>query len=368
MPVLPLNTIVGKYRIDDLAGVGGMGEVYRAVHIQNGTVVAIKSLNNDAESGTALARFKNEAIIQFNLRHPNVAALYEYVDYPGHPCVVMGFVEGPTLQDLVRERGLPLAKALDILAGVCDAFAYMHLKGVMHRDIKSENIRIAADGTPKLLDFGIAVAKSTPVFTRAGQVIGTLQSLAPEHVRGLRGDARSDVWALGVLLYEMLTGTLPFDGTDVGKVAKSILEGRYAPASELKPGIPGRVERLISGCLLAKPEGRFASGGILLREVQRVRRGLQPAFGMVWIGSREMPVWHAALRVAVAILLAGHLLIGLLTHLESPPPVGRPSTIQRLSADTGPAQGGPAGTDNHNHNQILRKELSWLHSGKTSST
>jgi serine/threonine protein kinase len=238
MPVLPLNTIVGKYRIDDLAGVGGMGEVYRAVHIQNGTVVAIKSLNNDAESGTALARFKNEAIIQFNLRHPNVAALYEYVDYPGHPCVVMGFVEGPTLQDLVRERGLPLAKALDILAGVCDAFAYMHLKGVMHRDIKSENIRIAADGTPKLLDFGIAVAKSTPVFTRAGQVIGTLQSLAPEHVRGLRGDARSDVWALGVLLYEMLTGTLPFDGTDVGKVAKSILEGRYAPASELKPGIP----------------------------------------------------------------------------------------------------------------------------------
>lgn len=356
MPVLPPNTIVGKYRIDNLVGVGGMGEVYRAVHVQNGNVVAVKSLNNDRESGTALARFRNEAIIQFNLRHPNVAELYEYVDYPGRPCIVMEFVEGQTLHDLVRqEKGLPPARALEILAGVCDAVAYMHVKGVMHRDIKSENIRIAADGTAKLLDFGIAVGKSTPALTRAGHVIGTLQNLAPEQVRGLRGDARSDVWALGVLLYEMLTGSMPFDNADSGKVARNILEVRYTPASEVKPGIPKRTERLISGCLLAKPEERFATAGILLREVQRARRPKPPGLGVVRIGSREVPVLHAAIGVAVAILLAGYLviLIGLLTHRE-PVPAGRPTTmIQRTLGDP---------TEAECHNQSRRKELSCFHS------
>ena len=335
MPILPVNAIVGKYRIENLVGAGGMGEVYRAVHIQHRTVVAIKSLNCDQASGTALARIRNEAIIQFNLRHPNVAALYEYVDYPGRPCIVMEFIEGQTFQSLIRqEKGLAPAKALDILAGVCDAVAYMHAKGVMHRDIKSENIRIAADGRAKLLDFGIAVGKTTPALTRAGHVIGTLQNLAPEQVRGLRGDARSDVWALGVLLYEMLTGTLPFDNSDAGKLAESILDVRYVAASERKPGLPKRMERLISGCLRARPEERFASGGILLREVQRARRQIQPAFGVAWTRSLDVPVIPAAVVVALVILLAAYVLIGLLTGGEQPAPVDQPSKADAPRGDS----------------------------------
>ena len=312
MPVLPLNTIVWKYRIDDLAGVGGMGEVYRAVHIQNGTVVAIKSLNNDPESGAALAPFKNEAIIRFNLRHPNVAARYEYVDYPGHPCIAMEFVEGQTLQRLVR---------LGTLAGVCDAAAYMHLKGVLHRDIKSENIWIAPDGKARLPDFGIAAGKSTLALTRARHVAGTLQNLAPEQIRGLRSDARSDVWAFQSPALRDGDRGFAVQRRRCRECGRELSRSALPPASELKHGIPRRMERLISGCLLAKPA---------------VRRGLQPAFGMVWIGLREMPgLACRGLRVPVATLLAGYLLIGLLTRLERPVPVSRPSTMQRLPADTG---------------------------------
>src|SRR5579871_6591532 len=250
MSVLPLNAVIGRYRIERLVGSGGMGEVYQATNLQTRAPVAVKALTNSRGSGTALARFRNEAVIQYNLRHDNVAALYEYIDYQDKACIVMEFVEGRTLADLIRERhGLPVEEALDYLAQICDAVSYMHSKDIIHRDIKSENIRINSRGQAKLLDFGISIAKDTPNLTRAGASIGTPEKMAPEQHMGLRGDARSDVWALGVLLYEMLTGILPFANRGEEALRDDILAVRYTPAQKLRSGLPKQVTRIISGCL-----------------------------------------------------------------------------------------------------------------------
>jgi serine/threonine protein kinase len=276
MPVLPLNAVVGnRYRIEKLVGAGGMGEVYRAINLQTRAPVAVKALTTTGESDTALARFRNEAVIQYNLRHPNVAELYEYFEYQGKPCIAMEFVEGRTLDEWIREAGaLEPGRALEILADICDAVSYMHSKGTIHRDIKSENIRVNAQGKAKLLDFGISVSRETPVLTRVGFSIGTPEKMAPEQHRGLRGDARSDVWALGILLYEMMTGALPFANNNPAGLREDIIAVRYIPAAKRKPGLPKAVVRMISTCLQLKPDERYSSSGTMLREVQQLRRRL----------------------------------------------------------------------------------------------
>ncbi len=309
MPVIPLKTQIGKYRIEMLVGVGGMGEVYRATNLQTRTSVAIKALTNQQESPTALARFKNEAIIQYNLRHPNVAVLHEYLEYQGRPCIVMEFVEGQTLSTLIRQSGgIDSIRALEILAGICDAVSYMHAKGIIHRDIKSDNIRISPEGDAKLLDFGIAVSLNTPPLTNTGKVIGTLPNMAPEQVRGLKGDARSDVWALGVLLYEMVTGEHPFDQAEQNQVARNILAGRFVPAAQRKPHLSKRIDRIIGICLRIRPEERFASAGVLLREMQQYKRRATTGLLARLPTSETWLAWGiGALLVGVlGLLIAGH--------------------------------------------------------------
>ncbi len=303
VPVLPLNTVIGKYRIEKLVGAGGMGEVYRATNLQTRKTVAVKALSNIEGSSTALARFRNEAVIQYNLRHPNVAQLYEYFEYKSHPCIVMEFVEGRLLADLIRETGgLGIRESLQILADVCDAVSYMHSKGIIHRDIKSENIRLTAQGTVKLLDFGISVAKDTPALTRMGYTVGTPEKMAPEQHMGLKGDARSDVWAIGVLLYEMLTGSPPFASRSDTALSQDVIAGRYVAATKRRAYIPKSVNRLISTCLRTKPDERFASGGELLREVQLLRR----AFRDTWSGRFAMNGgWRGWLRRRWALVLVG---------------------------------------------------------------
>jgi serine/threonine-protein kinase len=275
MPVLPLNAVIGSYRIEEMVGSGGMGEVYRAVNLKTRASVAVKALTQIGGADAALARFRNEAVIQYSLRHPHVAELYEYFEYQGRACIVMEFVEGRTLKEWIRETGpLNLTTALEILADICDAVSYMHSKGTIHRDIKSENIRIDPRGKAKLLDFGISVSKETPSFTKTGYSIGTPEKMAPEQHLGLRGDARSDVWALGILLYEMTTGSEPFSNSDLAGLREDIVGLRYVTASKRRAAIPKPVGRMIATCLRVKPDDRYASSGVMLREVQKLRRSM----------------------------------------------------------------------------------------------
>lgn len=319
MPALSLNAVVGsKYRIEKRVGAGGMGEVYRAINVQNGTPVAVKVLTHRSESDTALARFRNEAVIQYNLRHPNVAELYEYFEYQGKPCIAMEFVEGQTLDEWIRETGgLEPGKALEILAEICDAVSYMHSKGTIHRDVKAENIRVNAQGHAKLLDFGISISKDTPAFTRTGYSIGTPAKMSPEQHQGLRGDARSDVWALGVLLYEMLTGATPFASSNPVGLREDIVAARYIPAGRRKPGLPKPVTRMISTCLQRKPDDRYSSSGVLLREVQQIRRGMA--------GEK----WKRALFSKPALVATGLTALLVLILVYALRPIGETSSSGR---------------------------------------
>ncbi len=345
MSGLPLNAVVGnKYRVEKRVGAGGMGEVYRATNLQTRVPVAVKVLTNTGDSSAALARFRNEAVIQYNLHHPNVAELYEYFEFQGCPCIVMEFVEGRTLDEWIRDAGaLPPAQALAILADICDAVSYMHSKGTIHRDIKSENIRINPQGQVKLLDFGISVSRNTPSFTKAGCSIGTPGKMAPEQHLGSRGDARSDVWSLGILLYEMVAGAAPFPNSDPTGVREDVMALRYFPVARRKPGVPKAIVKIISNCLRLKPEERYASSGVMLREVQQARRQLTG-------GGWQSKPWTNPAVVAGALAL---LVIGLLIYAFSSstpgavPPSSAPgkSPVAALpSTPSTPVSGAPTPT------------------------
>ncbi len=268
------NQTVGEYRVVDFLGAGGMGEVYRAMHSKIGRVAAVKVLTAQAAQGSGFVeRFFNEARIQASLQHPNVATLYDFCEVQGQPCIIMEYVDGDTIADRIAayRAPLPLSETVHVFEKVCEAIDYVHRHGVIHRDIKSNNIKISSEGKVKLLDFGIAKAQNAQQqLTQVGSVIGTLQYLAPELIRGGTADASGDVWALGVLLYEMVTGRVPFDADTVGDLCDRIGRVQYAPPAQLNPGVPREVSAVITRCLRKNPQERYRTAAELLADARRL--------------------------------------------------------------------------------------------------
>jgi serine/threonine-protein kinase len=269
---LDTNQSVGEYRIVDFLGAGGMGEVYRAMHQKIGRVAAVKVLTQATQSSGFVERFFNEARIQASLQHPNVATLYDFCEVQGQPCIIMEYVDGQTISERIAAYGapLPLAETVYVFERVCEAIEYIHRNGVIHRDIKSNNIKISSQGQVKLLDFGIAKGQTSQQLTQVGSVIGTLQYLAPELIRGGTADARGDIWALGVLLYEMVTGRTPFDAETIGDLCDRIDRVEYAPAAQLNPGVPREVSAIITRCLRKNPAERYSTAAELLADARRL--------------------------------------------------------------------------------------------------
>lgn len=266
-----INSSVGDYRLVDYIGAGGMGEVYRAVHSKIGRVVAVKVLTQSVPSPSFITRFHNEARIQASLHHHNIATLYDFLEFKGQPCIVMEYVDGETLTERIARFGsLPAEEALYIFQTVTEAIRYIHGQGVLHRDIKSNNIKISSTGEVKLLDFGIAKSGDTPSMTRTGDVIGTLEYLSPEQVKAGAADARSDIWALGTLLYEMMTGQLPFKSPNIGDLCDKICKAQYASVSSLNPSVPHEVEAIISRCLKKKAADRYQTAWDVLQDTKRI--------------------------------------------------------------------------------------------------
>jgi serine/threonine-protein kinase len=266
---LPYSSI-GEYRLVDPLGKGGMGEVYRAVHPQLGRVVAIKVLTPRGHGTDLVQRFRNEALIQAQLQHPHIAKLYGFQELGGRACIIMEYVDGQTLEERLRSRGpLPVAEAVRIFQAVVSAVGYIHRHGIIHRDLKANNIKLSVSGKVKLLDFGIAKAESTPKLTAAGETVGTLEYLAPELVKGGSASPQSDIWALGVLLYELVTGEMPFAAPTLVGLCDKIRRAAYAPPSTLNPAVPREVAAVIARCLKKNPADRYRSAGELLADLQQ---------------------------------------------------------------------------------------------------
>ena len=208
--------MLGEYRVVDFLGAGGMGEVYRAMHSKIGRIAAVKVLTQTTQSSDFVERFFNEARIQASLQHPNVATLYDFCEVAGQPCIIMEYVDGQTISERIVAYGAALRsqETVYVFEKICEAIDYIHTHGVIHRDIKSNNIKISSQGHVKLLDFGIARGRPRSSSRRSAASLARFEYLAPELIRGGIADARGDIWALGVLLYEMVTGRVPFEARD----------------------------------------------------------------------------------------------------------------------------------------------------------
>jgi serine/threonine-protein kinase len=267
-----IDQTIGEYRVVDFIGAGGMGEVYRAVHAKIGRVAAVKVLTQATQSSGFVERFNNEARIQANLQHTNIATLYDFCEVEGQPCIIMEYVDGQTISERIAGYGaaLPLSETVYVFEKVCEAIDYIHRHGVIHRDIKSNNIKISSHNKVKLLDFGIAKAQTSQQLTQVGSVIGTLQYLAPELIRGGAADASGDIWALGALLYEMATGRMPFDAVTVGDLCDRIGRVDYAPPAQVNPGVPREVSAIIARCLRKNPAERYRTAAELLADARKL--------------------------------------------------------------------------------------------------
>jgi eukaryotic-like serine/threonine-protein kinase len=264
----------GRYRIVRKLGSGGMADVYLAEDEELGRRVAIKILNDrHANDEQFVERFRREAKNAAGLSHPNIVSIYDRGEAEGTYYIAMEYLDGRSLKELVVARGpLPIPDAIDATRQVLTALRFAHRKGVVHRDIKPHNVMADADGRLKVTDFGIARAGVSQM-TEAGSIIGTAQYLSPEQARGAPVDQRSDLYSVGVVLYEMLTGTTPFSGESPVEIAMKHLSDPPRPPSVERPDIPPDLDMIVLRALAKNPDDRFQTAEEMDAELERVSRG-----------------------------------------------------------------------------------------------
>ena len=267
---------LGKYEILELVGRGGMGVVYKAVDPEIGRFVGIKMMTNAVmKDPTLLKRFYREAQSAGKLRHPNIVTIYDLGVEEAVPYIVMEFLEGESLDVALRSgRLLSLEEKLCIAAQVCGALAYAHEQSIVHRDVKPGNVMLLKDGTIKLVDFGIARI-GTEYVTRAGQLLGSLQYMSPEQVQGAHTDCRTDIFSAGVLLYQLLTNTLPFEGKDAGATLLHILHNSPPPLSNFLHDYPPELDGILQRVLAKNPDDRYQTAGEVALDLSQVEERLK---------------------------------------------------------------------------------------------
>ncbi|MDA1315979.1 MAG: serine/threonine-protein kinase, partial [Acidobacteria bacterium] len=247
-----IGTTISHYRITEKLGEGGMGVVYRAEDTNLKRPVALKFLAahllNDNE---IKARFRREAEAAAALSHPNIAVIHEINESDGHSFIAMEFVEGPTVADKITDRPLKLEEALDITTQAAQGLQAAHESGIVHRDIKSTNLMVTSKGQVKILDFGLAQLAERSKLTDTTTILGTPSYMSPEQAMGEKTDRRTDLWSLGVVLYEMVAGKPPFGGERQEAVLYGIINEEPEPVTSLRAGLPMELEWII-GKLLAK--------------------------------------------------------------------------------------------------------------------
>ena len=341
---LTRGTTLGPYQVTAKIGEGGMGEVWQARDTKLDRDVALKVLPEAFTSDPdRLARFEREAKVLASLNHPNIGSIYGLEEQDGIRALVLELVEGPTLADRIKQGPIPLDEALPIAKQIAEALEAAHEQGVIHRDLKPANVKVKADGTVKVLDFGLAKAfqpdasdpnmsqsptiSLTAAATQIGVIMGTAAYMSPEQAKGKTVDKRADVWAFGCVLYEMLTGQRPFVGDDVSDTLAAVLRADV-DLDALPDAIPARLRQVVRRCLQKDPKQR-------LHDVADLRLAMDGAFETTVPQAAEaavapqLQVWQRPVPVALAVLAA--LVITGLAVWNLKPPDPRP--VSRFDYD-----------------------------------
>lgn len=255
---------IGHYKILDKLGEGGMGVVYKAQDTKLKRIVALKFLPLDRlGTGEEKDRFIREAQAAAALNHPNIATIYSIDEEEGHLYISMEYIEGESLKEKTADAPLKLKKALDIAAQTALGLQAAHEQGVVHRDIKSSNIMVTPKGQVKIMDFGLAKFSGSSLLTKAGTTLGTIAYMSPEQAQGEQVDLRTDIWAFGVVLYEIVTGQMPFKGDYDQALVYSILNEEPEPLSALRSRVPLELERIVEKCLAKDVAARYQNASEL---------------------------------------------------------------------------------------------------------
>ncbi|HYP27132.1 MAG TPA: serine/threonine-protein kinase [Blastocatellia bacterium] len=258
-----IGNVVGTYKITDKIGEGGMGAVFKGVDLMLEREVAIKMLRPElASQPQVVERFRSEAITLAKLNHPNIATLFSFLRHGNDFFMAMEFVRGQTLDDAIRQYGaMSPERAITLFCQALEGIDHAHRIGIIHRDIKPANMMLTETGSIKVMDFGIARVLGSARLTRQGNIVGTIEYMSPEQVRGEETDARSDIYSLGILLYEMLTGRVPFESQSEFELMKAQIEQAPTPPRSFAAHIPLPIEQAIMRSLAKKPDARFQTAG-----------------------------------------------------------------------------------------------------------
>ncbi len=318
---------VAQYRVGERLGSGGMGDVYAATD-RMGRAVALKVLAPRlVQDRQYVSRFLQEARAVLALNHPNIVTVYDIGEADGIYYIASELIEGETLRAALTRGRLGLGACLDVAVQACTALAAAHEKGVVHRDIKPENVMLRGDGYVKVLDFGVAkltgqfrgpsrAGPATDLATVAGFLVGTSAYMSPEQARGGEVDARTDVWSCGVLIYEMISGELPFGSGSAAEVLARVLEREPAPLSGLVDGVPVELQRIVGQALTKDPAGRYATISALLEDLKSLKHDLEFGRNLKRTRRRTRFIGAAVAAVALAALAIGFVTRPFLTSAD----------------------------------------------------
>lgn len=316
-----IGTTVSHYKILEKIGEGGMAQVYKAEDTKLKRTVALKFITPDKlEREGTKTRFVQEAQAAASLNHPNITTIYEIDEAGEKTFISMEYIEGTNLGDIISPRPLSLGKSLNFALQIADGIREAHEQGITHRDIKSSNIMITAKGQAKIMDFGLVKLEGATQITKTKLVMGTVSFMSPEQAGGEAVDHRTDIWSFGVVLYEMLTGRLPFQGAHDQVILYSILKRKHKPLSTLREDAPPLLEDIINTCLKKNPNDRYQSMADLIADLERLKRDISTDHATLSLPGKWIPKIYKKPRIRIVVPLAAVILFCLGLMLFTPLP------------------------------------------------